>query len=173
MPRALRRAGTAWPNNSPCLCALSRLQVLKQKSSTPRSVLRRPPPPPNRLTIMSKLTYNEGRPRAGKPLVWLRRGVKTPPLSRLARIELGYRLRLLQEGVPLGMPHCRPMSAVGKRCFELRVRDGGINWRLVFRIDEDAIVIAGLFRKTSRAATDRLVEVSRGRLSRYDRAAEG
>jgi phage-related protein len=122
---------------------------------------------------MSKLTYISGRSEAAKPLVWLRRGIKTPPLSRNARVELGYRLRLLQEGVVLRMPHCRPMRAAGKSCYELRVRDAGFNWRLVFRVDDDAIVIAGLFRKTSRSSTDRLIEVSRRRFSRYDAAAKG
>jgi hypothetical protein len=58
---------------------------------------------------MSKLTYIPEWSKVGKTLVWLRREVKTPPLSSKARIELGYRLRLLQNGLFLGMPHCRPL----------------------------------------------------------------
>lgn len=48
--------------------------------------------------------------QADKPLVWLHGEVKTPPLSRAARIEAGYLLRRLQRGDPLGMPHSRPMK---------------------------------------------------------------
>ena len=122
---------------------------------------------------MSKLTYIQKRPKASKPLVWLRREVRSPPLSRNARVQLGYRRRLLQEGMVLGMPHCRSLKAAGRSCYELRVRDAGVNWRLVFRVDHDAVVVAGLFTKTSRAATDRLIEKSRRRLAEYDAAAKG
>ncbi len=122
---------------------------------------------------MSKLTYHSEWSEAEKPLVWLRREVKTPPLSSNARIKLGYRLRLLQRGVVLEMPHSRPLRLLGKSCYELRVRDAGVNWRLVYRIDEDAIVIAGLFKKTSRTATDRLIETSGERLALYDAAVKG
>lgn len=90
-----------------------------------------------------------------------------------ARIKLGFRLRLLQQGMVLGMPHSRPLRVVRKSRYELRIREAGVNWRLVYRIDEDAIVIAGLFRKTSRNATDRLIEISRERLALYDAAAKG
>jgi hypothetical protein len=36
--------------------------------------------------------------RGGKPLVWLKGEVKTPPFTQTARLEVGYLLRLLQEG---------------------------------------------------------------------------
>jgi len=41
----------------------------------------------------------------GKPLVWLKGEVKTPPFSQAARIEAGVLLRQLQEGGTLGLPH--------------------------------------------------------------------
>jgi hypothetical protein len=44
-----------------------------------------------------------------KPLVWLAGEVKTPPLSRPARIEDGMLLRRLQRGEVLSLPHSRPM----------------------------------------------------------------
>ena len=71
------------------------------------------------------------------------------------------------------MPHCRSLRAGGRSCYELRVRDAGVNWRLVYRVDDDAIVVAGLFRKTSWAATGQLIEVSRSRLAQHDAAAKG
>jgi phage-related protein len=121
---------------------------------------------------MPKLTYISDSSGSGKPLVW-RSEIKAPPLPRKARVELGYRLRLLQKGLLLAMPHCRPMIAIGKSCYELRLRDAGTNWRLVFRVDEDAVIVVGLFRKTSPSATGRLIAVSRRRLSEYDAAAKG
>ena len=38
------------------------------------------------------------KPETGKPLVWLKGEVKTPPFSAEARIEAGYLLRLVQRG---------------------------------------------------------------------------
>lgn len=36
--------------------------------------------------------------KLGKPLVWLKGEVKTPPFSAAARIEAGFLLRRLQQG---------------------------------------------------------------------------
>jgi phage-related protein len=58
-----------------------------------------------------------------RPLVWIRGEVKTPPFSQAARLEAGYLLRLLQQGESLGLPHSRPMPAIGPRCHELRIND--------------------------------------------------
>jgi hypothetical protein len=58
-----------------------------------------------------------------KPLVWLRGEVKSPPFSAAARLETGIRLRQLQQGVTLGMPHSRPMLSITRRCHELRIVD--------------------------------------------------
>jgi phage-related protein len=121
---------------------------------------------------MSKLTYTV-RSRQGadeKPLVWLHGEIKTPPFSRLARLEAGLALRLLQRGERLGMPQSRPMPGVGRDCHELGVRDVGHQWRVIYRIDYDAIVIAEVFaKKTARVSTE-IIEVCRQRLRRYDDA---
>jgi hypothetical protein len=69
--------------------------------------------------------------RRDKPLAWLHGEVRTPPFSKAARIEAGYLLRELQRGRLLSMPHSRPMPAVGARCYEMRVVDGGVTWRIV------------------------------------------
>ena len=84
-----------------------------------------------------------------KPLVWLHVEVKTPPFSQAARIEAGVLLRQLQQGENLGMPHSRPMPSIGVHCHELRVRDGDKNWRIIYRIDDDAILIIEAFNKTT------------------------
>ena len=108
-----------------------------------------------------------------KPLVWLRREVKTPPFSVAARLEAGWLLRRLQAGEALAMPHSRPMSSIGSRCHELRVVDAGKTWRIVYRIDSDAIVIADVFQKTTPTTPAGVVGDCRRRLRRYDAASRG
>ena len=82
-------------------------------------------------------------------------------------------LRFLQEGQVLSMPHSRPMPSIGPRCHELRVRDEKHNWRIIYRIDQDAIVIADVFAKTTQQTPKRVIDACRNRLARYDEAAEG
>jgi len=106
--------------------------------------------------------------RTDKPLVWLHGEVKTPPFGRNARIEAGLLLRQLQQGQSIGMPQSRPMPQIGERCHELRIRDENRNWRIVYRIDEDAIVIAEVFDKTTRQTPASVIENGRRRLNRYD-----
>ena len=66
------------------------------------------------------------------------------------------------------MPHSRPMPSVGKRCHELRIRDEGRFWRIVYRIDDDAIVIAEVFAKQSNKTPRKVIEICRKRLAEYD-----
>jgi phage-related protein len=82
-----------------------------------------------------------------QPLAWLHGEVKSPPLSADARIGTGFLLRRLQRGDHVEMPHSRPMPAIGPRCHELRINDVGQTWRIIYRIDEDAIVVADVFAK--------------------------
>jgi phage-related protein len=106
-----------------------------------------------------------------KPLVWLRGEVKSPPFSAGARLEAGVRLRQLQQGAMLGIPHSRPMPTVGRRCHELRIVDETATWRLVYRIDADAIVIAGVFSKKTPQTPKHVIEDCQRRLRRYDQEA--
>jgi phage-related protein len=108
-----------------------------------------------------------------KPLAWLHGEVKTPPFTQEARIEAGVLLRRLQQGESLGMPHSRPMPSIGKRCHELRIRDAGQNWRLIYRIDEDAVLILEVFNKTTRATPINVIENCKKRLKQYDMDMEG
>jgi len=103
-----------------------------------------------------------------KPLVWLHGEVKTPPFSRAARIEVGVLLRQLQEGISIALPHSRPMPSIGARCHELRVRDEQRNWRVIYRIDYDAVLIVEVFSKTTRATPKKVIETCKKRLSKYD-----
>jgi len=105
-----------------------------------------------------------------KPLVWLHGEVKTPPFSKEARLESGFLLRRLQEGERLEMPHSRPMPGIGPRCHELRVVDVNATWRIVYRVDPDAVVIADVFKKKSQTTPQSVIEISRKRLREYDDA---
>ncbi len=103
-----------------------------------------------------------------RPLVWLRGELRSPPLSRGSRMEAGVLLRRLQSGESIGMPASRPMPSIGKRCHELRVRDVNGSWRVIYRIDEDAIVILDVFAKTSQKIPKAVVDACRRRLRDYD-----
>lgn len=105
-----------------------------------------------------------------KSLVWLHGEVRTPPLSQSARIEAGVLLRRLQRGESLGMPHSRPMSAIARRCHELRINAANATWRIVYRIDPDAIVIADVFSKKTTVTPAGVIEACRRRLREYDDA---
>jgi phage-related protein len=104
-----------------------------------------------------------------KPLVWLHGAVKTPPFSLAARIEAGFLLRQLQQGESLGLPHSRPMPSIGSHCHELRVRDRDKIWRIIYRIDDDAIAIVEVFNKTTRTTPKSVIEICQKRLVQYDR----
>lgn len=108
-----------------------------------------------------------------KPLVWLHGELKTPPLSREARLEAGVLLRQLQRGIWIGMPHSRPMPDVGRRCHELRIVDRNSTWRVVYRLDDDAIIIVDVFSKKSTATPKRVLDLSKARLRRYDDVSKG
>jgi phage-related protein len=103
-----------------------------------------------------------------KPLVWLHGQIKTPPFSEEARIEAGYLLGRLQEGESLSLPHSRPMPSIGRRCHELRVLDRDQAWRIIYRIDPDAIVILEVFAKTTRQTPQNVVDTRKRRLKHYD-----
>ena len=103
-----------------------------------------------------------------KPLVWLRGEVKTPPFSKEARIEAGSLLRDLQEGRKLSLPHSRPMPSIGRRCHELRITDKNSIWRIIYRIDTDAIVIAEVLKKKTQQTPKQVIDDSKRRLKLYD-----
>jgi len=108
-----------------------------------------------------------------KPLVWLHGEVKTPPLSAAARLEAGTLLRRLQHGDSFGLPHSRPMPAIGPRCHELRIVDESATWRIVYRIDADAIVIGDVFSKKTQATPKTVIDACRRRFKEYDVIAGG
>lgn len=103
-----------------------------------------------------------------KPLVWLHGEIKSPPFSSPARIEAGYLFRLLQMGEKLSLPHSRPMPSIGKNCHELRINDENSTWRIIYRIDNDAIAILEVFNKKSRQTPKKVIDVCKKRIKEYD-----
>ncbi len=103
-----------------------------------------------------------------KPLVWLHGEIRTPLFSKQARVEAGYLLRLLQKGELLSLPHSRPMPSIGNRCHELRVNDRNETWRIVYRIDYDAVVILAVFAKKTGKTPKQVIDACQQRLHRYD-----
>ena len=109
------------------------------------------------------------QPAPGKPLAWLEGEVKTPPFWSKARREAGALLRKVQRGQSLGMPHSRPMPAIGPGCHEPRVRDAQKNWRIVCRADPDAVLIVAVFAKATEATPKPVITACRRRLAAHDR----
>jgi phage-related protein len=105
---------------------------------------------------------------ADKPLVWLHGEIKSPPFSKTARIEAGFLLRRLQVGEKLGLPWSRPMPSIGNRCHELRINDENLNWRIIYRIDTDAIVIFDVFQKQTQRTPQNVIERCKKRIQMYD-----
>jgi phage-related protein len=103
-----------------------------------------------------------------KPLVWLRTEITTRPLSQDARIEAEVLLRRLEWGEFLSLPHSLPMPSIGSHCHELGIVDRDDAWRIIYRIDSDAIMIVEVFSKTSQKAPAAVTNQCRVRIRAYD-----
>ena len=118
------------------------------------------------------MNINKQNPQSNKsqdkPLIWISGAISTPPFSEEARIEAGYLLRLLQKGELLSLPESRPMPSIGKGCHELRINDKDKTWRIIYRIDDDAIVILDVFSKKTRKTPKTVIQACQNRLKQYD-----
>ena len=103
-----------------------------------------------------------------KPIFWLGSEIKTPPFSEKARQEAGFLLGRIQEGFIPEFPHIRPMPSIGKACYEIRVNSTEGQWRIVFRIDDDAIIIVDVFQKKTAQTPMTVIQRCKKRLSQYD-----
>jgi phage-related protein len=80
------------------------------------------------------------------------------------RKKIGRLLEQLQNGATLPMPISRPMPDVGKGCYELRIRDF---WRVVYKIDSDAIVVLDIFPKKTQTMPQQVINTCQARLKKY------
>jgi phage-related protein len=103
-----------------------------------------------------------------KPLVWLEHETKAHLFSEVARHHASVLLRRLQRGDKIGMPHSRPMPSIGHRCHELRINGDTDPWRIIYRIDEDAIVILEVFSKKTHRTPKRVIDTCKTRLRDYE-----
>ena len=71
------------------------------------------------------------------------------------------------------MPHSRPMPTIGKGCRELRVRDGGHNWRIFYRLEPDCILILDVAQKKTQKTPAPVIAACRRRLADYLAARGG
>lgn len=102
-----------------------------------------------------------------KPLHWLHGEVKTPPMTTVARKEMGFLLRLLQDGETVGLPRSRPMPVIGSGCHELRVTDASGEWRLIYTLTNDAVVVLDVFHKKTRTTPQTVINQCARRLRDY------
>lgn len=65
------------------------------------------------------------------------------------------------------MPHSRPMQTVGPACYELRIVDGTKNWRIIYHLSGDAVILLGVFAKKSNRTPKRTIQACRRRLADY------
>ncbi len=60
------------------------------------------------------------------------------------------------------------MPTVGARCHELRIVDGEKNWRVVYRIDTDALIILDVFQKKTPRTPKQAIDNCKRRIRHYD-----
>ena len=66
------------------------------------------------------------------------------------------------------MPHSRPMPVIGRNCHELRIGDENATWRIIYRIDDDAVVIAAVFSKKTAQTPKSMIDTCERRLKDFD-----
>jgi hypothetical protein len=93
--------------------------------------------------------------KQSKSLEWLHGEVKSPPFSLAVRLHTGDLIRKLQNGEMLPTP-----------------LDETLAWRIMYRIDADAIVILEVFRKKSPETPKPVIDVCKARLKRYEDESE-
>ena len=74
------------------------------------------------------------------------------------------------KGQALSLPHSRALPTLGARCHELRISDQQVTWRIIYRADTDAVVLAGVFLKKTQQTPKGVLEACRKRLREYDDA---
>ena len=75
------------------------------------------------------------------------------------------------KGEKLNLPHSRPMPRIGRRCHELlRITDEDATWRVIYRVDPDALIIAEVFSKKTSQTPKRVIDNAKNRLKEFDDA---
>jgi phage-related protein len=120
---------------------------------------------------MSDMTYSSPARQEDKPLIWLCDRISTPPFTLPSRREAGTMLRQIQTGVSLEMPYSRPLPNIGVRCHELRINEKTKRWRIIYRIESDAILVLAFFQKMGRTTPKLVIDECKAKLARHLRKA--
>jgi phage-related protein len=65
------------------------------------------------------------------------------------------------------------MPSIGRRCHDLLIQHEDVTWRIVYRIDADAIVIADVLMKKTQTTPKHVIEACQQRLRQYDTLGRG
>ena len=60
------------------------------------------------------------------------------------------------------------MPSIGRRVHELRIPDEDATWRIVYRVDDDAIVISEVFSKKTQQTPQSVIRTCKARYAAYD-----
>ncbi|RYZ83293.1 MAG: hypothetical protein EOP06_20245 [Proteobacteria bacterium] len=60
------------------------------------------------------------------------------------------------------------MQSIGAGVHELRINDEHETWRIIYRIDPDAILIAEVFSKKTQETPQNVIDACKSRFKRYD-----
>jgi phage-related protein len=107
-----------------------------------------------------------------RPVVWIA-DINTAGLGKDGRRETAGLIDDLQEGILLRLPHSRPMPSIGERCHELRIRELGHRWRILYHLGYGEIVILSMFDKKQRKTPKREIQLAKRRLRLYQRSSQG
>jgi phage-related protein len=77
-------------------------------------------------------------------------------------------IKKLQKGENLSLPQSRPMPIVGKRCHEIRIKDENRTWRIIYRNDNDAIILLEIFNKKTQQTPKYIIEICKKRIKDYE-----
>ncbi len=61
---------------------------------------------------------------------------------------------------------------IGNRCHELRINDEKVNWRIVYRIFPDAILILEVFSKKTNQIPKSIINACKEKIKRYESDAK-
>ena len=59
------------------------------------------------------------------------------------------------------------MPSIGRGCHELRIVDQGVTWRIMYFVDQDAVVVLEVFAKKTQTTPKKVIDTCRGRLRAY------
>lgn len=64
------------------------------------------------------------------------------------------------------------MPMIAPRCHELRIQDKNVTWRIIYRLDSDAVIIGEVFPKKTGKTPKKVMDACRQRFRRYDEATK-